>query len=137
VARLATVAMSPTFRVVVALLILRPGGRRAGLQALASGVLAAMVARLLRDRLARPRPGSDPGGGFPSRHAAAGVAIARAVGRHHPRAAGALWAGGVVGLAGRVVTSRHDPADLAAGALIGAGADVVVAGIAHRLSRAA
>jgi undecaprenyl-diphosphatase len=134
-ARLAAGVMSPAFRLIVASLIVRPGRRRAGLEALAAGVLAAMSARALRDCLGRPRPGSRQDGGLPSRHAAAAVAIARAVGRHQPRAGDALALAATIGLLGRVAARHHDPADIAAGALLGAGADRAVARLAGRLAR--
>ena len=75
-ARLAAGALSPAFRVTVAVMIVRTPSRRAGLEALAASVGAATVARLLRDRLARRRPGPRAEGAFPSRHAAAATAIA-------------------------------------------------------------
>lgn len=134
-ARLSADVMSPAFRLTVASLIARPRRRRAGIEALAAGVLAAAAARAVRDRLGRPRPGPRPDGGLPSRHAAAAVAIARSVGRHHPRTGGVLTVVAAIGLAGRVVARHHDPADVAAGALLGAGVDRAVAGIAGRFSR--
>jgi membrane-associated phospholipid phosphatase len=111
---------------VVALLILRRGRRRTGLHALASGVAAAMAARALRDRVGRPRPGDRPDGGFPSRHAAAAAAIARAASRREPRLGRALAAAAALGLAGRVATAEHDPADIAAGAALGLAAERLV-----------
>ena len=122
-ARLAAGALSPGFRVAVALMIARAGSRRAGLEALAAGVAAATTARLLRDRLARRRPGPRGEGGFPSRHAAAAAAIARSAGRHHHGLGRALAAAAVVGLAARVASAEHDPADIAAGAALGLAAD--------------
>jgi undecaprenyl-diphosphatase len=122
-ARLAAGALSPGFRVTVALMIARAGSRRAGLEALAAGVAAATAARLLRDRLARRRPGPRGDGAFPSRHAAAAAAIARATGRHHGGLGRALAVVAVVGLAARVASADHDPADIAAGAALGLAAD--------------
>ncbi len=122
-ARLAAGALSPGFRVAVALMIARAGSRRAGLEALAAGAGAATAARLLRDRLARRRPGGRAEGGFPSRHAAAAAAIARATARRHPALGRALAAAAVVGLAARVASADHDPADIAAGAALGLAAD--------------
>jgi hypothetical protein len=63
------------------------------------------------------------------------VAIARAVGRHQPRAGDALALAATIGLLGRVAARHHDPADIAAGALLGAGADRAVARLAGRLAR--
>jgi membrane-associated phospholipid phosphatase len=112
-------ALSPGFRMTVALMIAWAGSRRAGLEALAAGVGAAVAARLLRDRLARRRPGPRSDGGFPSRHAAAATAIAGAAGRHHRRLGRALAVAAVVGLVARVASADHDPADVAAGAALG------------------
>jgi membrane-associated phospholipid phosphatase len=120
-AALLAAALSPGFRLLVALMIVRPGSRRAGLEALAAGVGAAMTARLLRDRLARRRPGPRDEGGFPSRHAAAATAIARAAGRRHRRLGRGLAAAAALGLVARVASADHDPADIAAGAALGVG----------------
>jgi membrane-associated phospholipid phosphatase len=125
-ARIAARALSPGFRLVVALLILRGGRRRTGLHALASGVAAATAARALRDRVGRPRPGDRADGGFPSRHAAAAAAIARAASRRERRLGRVLGAAAALGLAGRVATAEHDPADILAGALLGLTAERLV-----------
>lgn len=119
VARAAAGALSPSFRLLVALLIAERARRRTGLHALASGVAAATAARILRDRIARPRPGHRPDGGFPSRHAAAAAAIARAASRREPGLGRALAGAAALGLAGRVATAEHEPADLVAGAALG------------------
>jgi undecaprenyl-diphosphatase len=116
---LAAAAMSPAFRITVAVMIARRGSRRAGLEALASGVAAATAARLLRDRLSRRRPGPRAEGGFPSRHAAAATAIAGAAGRHHRRLGRALAAAAGAGMLARVASAEHEPADVAAGAALG------------------
>jgi membrane-associated phospholipid phosphatase len=100
-------------------MIARRGSRRAGLEALAAGVAAAMAARLLRDRLARRRPGPRAEGGFPSRHAAAATAIAAAAGRHHRGLGRALAAAAGAGMLARVASAEHEPADVAAGAALG------------------
>jgi membrane-associated phospholipid phosphatase len=115
---LAAAAMSPAFRITVAVMIARRGSRRAGLEALAAGVAAA-TARLLRDRLSRRRPGPRAEGGFPSRHAAAATAIAGAAGRHHRRLGRALAAAAGAGMLARVASAEHEPADVAAGAALG------------------
>jgi len=116
---LAANALGPTFRTLVAGLLLTAGRRRTGVEALAGSTIASYGARVLRDRLGRPRPGRREEGGFPSRHAAAAVAIARAVGRADPAAGRVLAAGAALGLAGRVASAEHDPADVIAGALLG------------------
>jgi membrane-associated phospholipid phosphatase len=121
--------LAPAFQALVVGLLLRPGGRRAGLEALAAAGAASTIARAARDALGRPRPGPRADGGFPSRHAAAAVAIARAVGRRHPSLRPWLAVVATVGLAGRVVAAEHDPADLLAGAVIGWSVD----GIVHRV----
>jgi membrane-associated phospholipid phosphatase len=118
-ARLAAGALSPGFRLVVALLIARRATRRAGLEALAAGVAAALAARGLRDRLGRRRPGRRLEGGFPSRHAAAATAIARAAGRREPALGDALALAAVLGLLARVADAEHEPADILAGAAVG------------------
>jgi membrane-associated phospholipid phosphatase len=125
-ARLAAGALSPAFRVAVAVMIARAGSRRAGLEALAASVGAATAARLLRDRLARRRPGRRNDGGFPSRHAAAATAIARAAARHHAGLGRALAAAAALGLVARVASAEHDPADIAAGAALGLAVDRTV-----------
>lgn len=111
--------MSPAFRALVAALVLAPRTRPAGLRALASAVAASLVAGALRRRIGRRRPGARTEGGLPSKHAAASAAIAASVGRTHPAAGAALWPVVAVGLAGRVQTRDHDPADLVAGVAAG------------------
>jgi membrane-associated phospholipid phosphatase len=118
-ARVAAGALSPGFRLLVALLIARRATRRTGLEALAAGVAAALAARALRDRLGRRRPGLRPEGGFPSRHAAAATAIARAAGRREPALGRALALAAVVGLVARVADAEHEPGDILAGAALG------------------
>lgn len=118
-ARAVASAMSPAFRLTVAALILRPSTRSVGLRCLGAGVAAGTSARLLRDRVARPRPGAREQGGFPSRHAAAAAAIARAANAGAPGLARALAVGAIVGALARVACAEHDPADIAAGAALG------------------
>jgi membrane-associated phospholipid phosphatase len=127
---LAANALGPSFRTLVAWLLLTAGRRRTGVEALAGSAAASWGARWLRERLGRPRPGARPEGGLPSRHAAAAVAIARAVGRGDRRAGRALGAAAALGLAGRVGCAEHDPADVLAGAAFGwAVAGLVAAGL--------
>ncbi|MGD9571198.1 MAG: phosphatase PAP2 family protein [Thermoleophilia bacterium] len=111
--------MSPAFRIVVGALIVVPATRATGVRALAAGAGASLVARALRDRLGRPRPGARTEGGFPSRHAAASAAIAATVGAGLPRAGGALTAAAAAGLLARVATAEHEPADILAGVALG------------------
>ncbi len=124
--QVAAEALSPAFRLVVAALIVVPRTRRAGAEALASGTLAAVAARVARDRLGRPRPGPRADAGFPSRHAAAAVAIARAAGRVEPRLRLPLALAAAAGLAGRVLTGEHEPGDIGAGAALGWAVDRAV-----------
>ncbi|WP_217921725.1 phosphatase PAP2 family protein [Miltoncostaea oceani] len=118
-ARALAAGMSPAFRVVVAAMVLRRPTRAAGLRALAAGAGASLVARALRDRLGRRRPGARADGGFPSRHAAASVAIAAAAGRDHARIGSGLAVATAAGLLARVADAEHEPADIVAGAALG------------------
>jgi membrane-associated phospholipid phosphatase len=131
-ARMAASALSPGFRLLVAAMIAAPSSRRLGLEAGAAGVGAALAARLLRDGLGRPRPGSRPDGGFPSRHAAAATAIGRAVARRHRVAGAAVLTAAAVGMAARVATAEHDPADIVAGAALGLAAEGALAALTPR-----
>jgi membrane-associated phospholipid phosphatase len=115
----AAAVMSPAFRLAVAAMIARPEHRRAGVRALAAGAAASLLARAARDRVGRPRPGDRTEGGFPSRHAAAAAAIAATAGRDDPRLGRALALAAATGLLARVVAAEHEPADIAAGALLG------------------
>jgi undecaprenyl-diphosphatase len=135
-AQMVASAMSPAFRLAVAAMIARPGTRGVGLRCLGAGVAAGVVARLLRDRLSRPRPGHRPEGGFPSRHAAAAVAIALAASRGEPRIGRALVLGAALGLTARVAAAEHDPADIVAGVALGvASARAVEIAAAARAAR--
>jgi undecaprenyl-diphosphatase len=118
-ARVTARVMSPAFRVAVAVMIVRRPTRATGLRCLGAGVAAGMAARVLRDRLGRPRPGGRADGGLPSRHAAASAAIARTAVDGAPRVGRAMAVGAVVGMAARVASAEHDPADIAAGAALG------------------
>ena len=125
-ARTAARSMAPAFEAIVLAMVVRPDLRRSGVAAGAAAVCAATSARIARDAIARPRPGERPDGGLPSRHAAAAVAITCAVMRRHPGLGRVLGAAATVGLVGRIATGDHDPADIAAGALVGASADWLV-----------
>jgi membrane-associated phospholipid phosphatase len=111
-------ALSPAFHLAVAVAIAHRPSRATGLRMLASGVAAALAARALRNRIGRSRPGGRAEGGFPSRHAAAAVAIAVAA-RRRPGLAHLLWPIAVAGLLGRVASGEHEPADIAAGGGLG------------------
>ena len=123
VARAAAESMAPAFEGIVVAMLTRPGLRRSGVVAGAAAVCAATSARVARDAIGRPRPGERPDGGLPSRHAAAAVAITCAVVRRHRGLGRVLGVAAAVGLLGRIATGDHDPADIAAGALVGASAD--------------
>ena len=111
--------LSPAFRGVVVLLLLDPRRRREGSAALLATVTAATIARHTRTRIDRRRPGDRVEGGFPSRHAAAAVALVSAVGGARTPLGRTAAAAATVGLLGRVVRADHDPADIAAGAVVG------------------
>jgi membrane-associated phospholipid phosphatase len=123
--------MAPAFQAVVAAGCLGRGTRRRGLTALAAGVAAALLAREARDRIGRRRPGPRVQGGFPSRHAAAALAITTAVVDDDRRLGAALAGVAAVGLTGRVTDGQHDPADIVAGAALG----VAVGLAARRVAR--
>lgn len=130
-------ALSPSFRLVVAVLVARRATRRAGLEALGAAVTAALAARLLRRAIGRARP---PGagrqeGGFPSRHGAAAAAIARAAGRRHPRVGAGLAIAAALGGLGRVAAGVHEPADVVAGAGLGLASDLGGQALARRAVR--
>lgn len=110
--------LGPAFRILVGASLLRSSTRRFGLVALASSVVAAATARALRDAIGRPRPRGRAGGSLPSRHAAAASAIAAAARGNSPHSS-AVAAAAASGLAGRVVTGDHDPADILAGVALG------------------
>lgn len=130
--RIASGALAPAFEALVAALLVRSHARRAGVEALVAGAGASLAARAARDAIARPRPGPRAEGGFPSRHAAAAVAIARAVARRHPGLRPWVAAAAAAGLVGRVATGQHDPGDIVAGAALGWSVDRLVARNAGR-----
>ncbi|HMM49752.1 MAG TPA: phosphatase PAP2 family protein, partial [Miltoncostaeaceae bacterium] len=119
-ARWAADALSPAFRALVVVLIARPPTRAIGLRAGAAAVAGALVARALRARIGRRRPGARREGGFPSRHATAAVAIVWVLGHADRRWRFPLGASAALGLAGRVLSADHEPADVVAGAALGA-----------------
>jgi membrane-associated phospholipid phosphatase len=117
--RIVSGAMEPAFEALVAGMLVRSDARRSGVHALIGAAAASATARLVRDAIGRPRPGTRRDGGFPSRHAAAAVAIARTAGRRHRSLRPWLVGATVAGLIARVVAAEHDPADIAAGAFLG------------------
>ncbi len=131
--REASSLLAPGFVAVVAGLLIRR--RRTGVEALVAGVAAASAARVTRDAIGRPRPGQRAEGGFPSRHAAAAVAIASAAGRHYRGLGTVLTLAAAAGLLGRVVDEHHDPADIVAGAALGWSLDRVLGTASRVVSR--
>ncbi len=125
--RAASDALAPAFEALVAALLVRSHARRAGLEALVAGAGASLAARVARDAIARPRPGLRADGGFPSRHAAAAVAITGAVTRRYPGLRPWVAAAAAAGLVGRIATGQHDPGDILAGAVLGWSIDRLVA----------
>ena len=128
------------------------GDRRAartGTRMLGSLVLATWVKGGLKRFVARTRPnvlldkgryeveplGPDEGPwhSFPSGHTAGSVAVARAVGRVYPEARWAAYAGAAAVALVQVPRGAHYPMDVAAGAVVGLGAEAAVNGLEHRL----
>jgi undecaprenyl-diphosphatase len=128
--------------VIVALLVLVPGtrravARRAGAAAAASVAVALLVTHLLAGAIDRPRPfvahpatihpflshAADPS--FPSEHAAAAFAIAVAVACRAKAWGAVLLVLAAVLAAGRVFLGLHYPGDVLAGAVVGAVTGIV------------
>ncbi len=122
---LAARALSPVFRGVVALLVILPRERRIGVRAGFAATVAALLAGRLRRLIGRPRP-VDGAPGFPSRHAAASAAIVTTVARARPGLGAILGVVALVGVTGRITSGRHDPADIASGAVLGYATAVTV-----------
>ena len=118
-ARPLAAAMSPFFQIAVAAAIVDRGRRVTGVRMLIAGGAAAIAARVLRDRIGRERPGEREEGAFPSRHAAAATAISATALSRQPLLGLPLAAAAAVGSVARIATAEHDPADIAAGALLG------------------
>lgn len=108
-----------------------------GLATLAKSIIKANVDRarphLFSDREDhRPKPGDTdegPQNSFPSGHTAGALAVARAVAREYPAAAGPAYAGAAAVAAIQVPRGTHFPIDVAAGAVIGLAAEAAVAWI--------
>jgi membrane-associated phospholipid phosphatase len=112
------------------------GGRMLMALAVATAVKAAVKASVVRTR---PNmlwdegryerglwgPNERPWNSFPSGHTANAVSVARAVGRVAPGARPALWAAAAVAGGVQVPRGAHHPLDVAAGALVGLGAEAV------------
>lgn len=106
-----------------------------GLATLAKSVIKANVDRarpyLFSDREDhRPKAGDTdkgPQNSFPSGHTAGALAVARAVVREYPAAAGPAYAGAAAVAAIQVPRGKHFPIDVAVGAVIGLVAEAVVA----------
>lgn len=111
--------MSPLFQVAVAAAIVDRRSRVTGLRMLLAGAAAAGLARVLRDRIGRTRPGERPEGGFPSRHAAAATAISATALARRPMLGLGLTAAAGVGSLARIASADHDPFDVVAGAALG------------------
>lgn len=112
---------------------------RAGTRMIAAHLLATAVKKLGKDFVDRTRPAAlideghyrmEPGGdrrpelrSFPSGHTAGAVAIARAAAREFPERKAIFYsAATVIGIL-QVPRQAHFPTDVAAGALIGVGAE--------------
>lgn len=124
---LATIALGAVFRRPE---VVRTGVRMLAAHALATGIKAAIKARLDRtrpharlegkgDRLGKGRHDTHDHNSFPSGHTAGAVAVAAAVARGHPELAGAAH-GTAAAIAGvQVPRGSHYASDVAAGALVG------------------
>jgi undecaprenyl-diphosphatase len=125
------------FAAVIVVLLLMPGShrvewRRAGVAAAASAALALLVAHVLATLIDRPRPfvahagtihaflAHAPDPSFPSEHATAAFAIATAVALRLRPLGAVLLVLAFVLAAGRVFLGLHYPADVLAGAVLGA-----------------
>jgi membrane-associated phospholipid phosphatase len=120
------------------------GGRMLGALLLATGVKAGLKRLVSRTRPnvlldegryeVRPLgPDEGPWHSFPSGHTAGSVAVARAAGRIYPEARLAANAAAAAIALIQVPRGAHYPIDVAAGALIGLGAEAVVDAVASRL----
>jgi len=124
---------------------------RTGAEMLAAELLATKCKSFVKHRVDRTRPrvvadGGDyvlqPGSSsdsddcsFPSGHTAGAVAVARAIAREYPEHGVAAYASAAAVALIQIPRCQHYPSDLAAGALIGLGADAAVALLGSALSR--
>ncbi|MGI8706409.1 MAG: phosphatase PAP2 family protein [Sphingomicrobium sp.] len=116
---------------------------RAGMRMLVAHELATAAKDFVKHRIDRTRPRNArdrrqskarPGGStakehtsFPSGHSAGAVAVAQAFSREFPgQRAPALAAAGLIAL-GQIPKSAHYPTDVAAGAILGAASEAVIA----------
>lgn len=131
------------------LLLHRPRLARAGGRMLASHLLATLLKTIIKDRVDRTRPhllverdeyrmtagdsAKSEERSFPSGHTAGAVAVTRALGREYRGAVvpAALAAAAVAAV--QVPRCKHYPSDLAAGAVLGWLAEIVVDQVARRL----
>lgn len=118
---------------------------RAGMRMLVVHELATVAKNFAKDRIDRTRPRTArdrrqskarPGGStdkertsFPSGHSAGAVAVAQAFAREFPELrAPALAAAGLIAV-GQVPKCAHYPTDVAAGAIVGAASEALVAAV--------
>lgn len=123
----------------------RPRLAEAGLRCLAALTLATLAKSAVKATVVRTRPfmlldhghyetgvmGPDEGpwNSFPSGHTANAVAVARAISRVAPDAAGPLAFGALAIGAVQVPSASHHPLDVVAGAALGLAAEAVVNGL--------
>ena len=115
---------------VTALMAVVRRSRRLAVDLAASGVLAWIAAKAVKDWIARPRPGGlvdditrvaeDAGRGFVSGHTAVAVALATAASPYLPRRARRVaWGVALVVGLSRVYEGAHLPLDIVGGAAVG------------------
>jgi undecaprenyl-diphosphatase len=118
--------------------------RATGIIAGASAAVALLIAKLVSEAVARPRPfvahhtihdflAHAPDPGMPSDHATAAFAIGTAIFLAHRRAGAAILIAATVLSLGRVFLGVHYLSDVLAGAALGAATAVVVTHIARRM----
>lgn len=114
----------------------------AGRHMLGAGLLASLVKTTMKRFVHRSRPNvvmetgryergwfgpnDGPRQSFPSGHAAAGVAVARAIGRACPEYRTAAGIGAGVIVAAQLLRGAHYPSDVVAGTVIGLAAEAAV-----------